>query len=165
MTISQIAAMSKNRVIGKDGDLPWSLPEDLKYFKEKTKDHIILMGRKTFESLPKPLPHRLNVVVSRQKDYTTPEDVPCFSSIESALTFCKGEASKWGDKIFIIGGGQIYKQTMSLCHSILLTEIDKDFEGDATFPNLLPEFSLAHKEDRYEPMPYSFCTYINKNLR
>ena len=115
MILSQIAAMAKNRVIGNKGQLPWNLPDDLKFFKAKTKGRIIVMGRKTFESLPKPLPHRLNVVVTRQEDYQTPEGVPCFGSIDEALSFCKTQTDKWGKEVFIIGGGEIYKQ-LSLIH-------------------------------------------------
>lgn len=159
MIVSAIAAMAKNRVIGVDGDLPWSLPEDMKFFRDKTKGHIIVMGRKTFESFPKPLPNRLHVVITRQDDYQVPEGVYVFKDIKSALDFCKTQTAKWAEEVFVIGGGEIYRQTLADTDYIYLTEIDQEFKGDACFPEFGDEFVLAQKEERYEPMKYAFCLY------
>ncbi|MCB0394744.1 MAG: dihydrofolate reductase, partial [Bdellovibrionales bacterium] len=106
--LSHIAAVGKNRAIGTSGDLPWHIPEDLKYFKSKTKGHIILMGRKTFESLGvhKPLPNRLNVVVTRDNKYTA-EGAFVFTDLELAIQFCESKTSEWPEEIFICGGGEI----------------------------------------------------------
>lgn len=163
MILSQIAAMAKNRVIGKEGDLPWSLPEDMKFFRDKTKGHIIIMGRKTFESFPKPLPNRLHVVITRQRDYKTPEGVHVFNQMDEAIEFCKGQTDQWGEEVFIIGGGEIYKQSLSITDYIYLTEIDQEFTGDAKFPEFRDEFEISSKEDRFEPMNFSFCLYKRRN--
>jgi len=162
MILSHIAAMAKNRVIGVDGDLPWSLPEDMKFFRETTSGHIIVMGRKTFETFPKPLPNRLHVVVTRQKDYVAPEGVVVFSDIPSALEYCETQTEKWGEEVFIIGGGEIYKQTLDLASTLYLTEIDQAFEGDAKYPEITKDFKLAKKEPRTEPIDYAFCLYSRK---
>lgn len=160
MIISQIAAMSKNRVIGIDNDLPWHIPEDLKFFKEKTKGHAMIMGRKTFESLPGLLPHRLTVVVTRNKDWLAPAGVEVFPNIKEAVEFCKGQTEKWGEEIFICGGGEIYKQTLDITDKIYLTEIHREVKGDAYFPEIPSEmFKLVEKSDREEPEPFSFLTY------
>lgn len=161
--ISQIAAMSKNRVIGVKNDLPWNIPEDMKFFKDTTRGHICIMGRKTFESMgAKPLPKRLNVIVTRQKDYA-PEGTVVFSSVEEALEFAKQEIKKkseWGNEIFICGGGEIYAQTLPLADRVYLTVIDKEYEGDAFFPELkISEFKLVQESPRTEPVPFSFRTY------
>ena len=165
MILSHIAAMAKNRVIGVDGKLPWDLPEDLKYFKDKTKNHIIVMGRKTFESLPKPLPHRLHVVITRQQDYKAPEGVHVFNDIEKAFDFCKDktQSKQWDEEVFIIGGGEIYKKTLPQTDLLYLTEIDQEFTGDATYPEFGEEFSISSKEDRFDPINYSFCLYKRRH--
>ncbi len=158
--ISQIACMAQNRVIGKNGDLPWDLPEDMKFFREKTKGHAIIMGRKTFEAMPGgKLPKRLNVVVTRQKGYKA-EGCEVFSDIESAIEFCKTQTDQWGEEIFVIGGGEIYKQALPFTDRIYLTVIHKDFDGDAHFPDFATmDFEATEKKDREEPFPFSFMTY------
>ena len=163
MIVSAIAAMAKNRVIGVDGDLPWTLPEDLQFFKNKTKGKIIIMGRKTFESLPKPLPNRLHVVITRNKDYVAPEGVHVFTDINKAMAFCRTELGNWDEEVMVIGGGEIYRQTLDFTDYIYLTEIDKEFAGDAKFPEFGDEFILAQKDERYEPMNYSFNLYKRQN--
>jgi dihydrofolate reductase len=161
-TLSHILAMSKNRVIGINNGLPWDIPEDMKFFKDKTKGHALIMGRKTFESLGHPLPNRLNVVVTRQKDYK-PKNASVFSNIKDAIEFCKTQSSKYGDEIFIIGGGEIFKESMNLVDLIYLTLIDKEYPGDIFYPEVnLNEFDLIERRDREEPVPFSFLTYSRK---
>ena len=162
MIVSHIAAIAKNQVIGVDGDLPWRLPEDLKFFKNKTSGHMILMGRKTFESFPKPLPKRLHLVITRQKDYQVPDGVHVFQDIPSAMAFAKTQVNQWGDELFVIGGGEIYKQTLEHADRLYLTTLEKDYDGDATYPEFEDRFILCEKEDRFEPQAYSFCLYVPK---
>lgn len=129
--ISIIAALSKNRVIGKDNKLIWHLPEDLKRFKTLTSGHPIIMGRKTFESIGKPLPNRTNIVITKDSGMH-PRGVILKHNIEDAIKEAK-KIEK--EEIFIIGGGQIYQQSIKLADRLYLTIIDKNFEGDAFFPD------------------------------
>lgn len=163
MTVSAIAAMAANRVIGKNGTLPWRIPEDFKFFKDMTMNHIMVMGRKTFESLGGPLPGRLHVVISRQKDYQ-PEGAVVFHSIPDALEFCKSQTAQWGDEVFIIGGGEIYSQALPFTDRIYLTEIAEPFEGDAKFPEFEPqEFEEIERKPRAKPVKFDFVTYQRKS--
>ena len=131
MIISLIAAIAENGVIGKDNELVWRLPDDFKYFKQTTSGHPILMGRKTFESLGKPLPNRLNVVITRNPDYQ-PEGVLVVDSLEKALE----EARKAGiSEAFVSGGGEIYRQAIATADRLYLTEVKASFEGDTRFPD------------------------------
>lgn len=150
MTISIIVAVAKNNVIGKDNKLPWHLPEDLKHFKELTSGHTVIMGRKTFESIGRPLPNRKNIVISRNENFKA-NDMEVVHSIEQALDLTKNE-----DEVFIIGGAEIYKQALLLVNKIYLTRINKDYEGDAYFPELGPEWKEAEclKKEGFE-----FCVY------
>lgn len=135
MNISIIVAVAKNNVIGKDNTLIWHLPADMKFFKEKTTGHCIITGRKNYESIPekfRPLPNRTNIVITRQENYSAPGAI-VVNSIEKAIV----EAKKTGDEeVFIIGGAEIYKQSMNLTDKIYLTQIHETFEGDAFFPEL-----------------------------
>ena len=156
-----IAAASTNNVIGFDNKLIWNIPKDLKRFKELTQGHSVIMGRKTFESLPNPLPNRRNIVVTRNKDYS-PEGIEVFSSIEDAIYVCKDDLQP-----FIIGGGEIYSQTINLVDKIELTRVYKDYQGDAFFPDIpLDKFELAKELVNYSDddcnTKYSFLTYIKK---
>jgi len=129
-----IAAMSENRVIGKDNALPWSIKEDMAHFKKLTKGWPCVMGRKTWESLPlKPLPGRLNIVISQKMnaDGSLPQDVKFFPSLSAAVENCSGF-----EKIFIIGGEMIYKQALELADKIELTVVHKQYDGDAFFPEI-----------------------------
>jgi dihydrofolate reductase len=148
-----IAAIAKNNVIGKDGKIPWHIKEDFMHFKNLTLGCPIIMGRKTFESLPiKPLPGRQNIVVSRDFSHTHTIVKP---SIEDAISFCKDEP-----KVFIIGGASIYEQAMKYANMLELTFIDRDYEGDVFFPKVnFDEWSLVKKEDKGW---YSFNTYVKK---
>lgn len=129
-TLSLIAAMAKNRVIGRDNALPWRLPEDLRHFKATTLGKPVIMGRKTWESLGRPLPGRRNLVVSRNADYRAAGG-EVFASLAAALAACCDEP-----ECFVIGGAELYRQALPLAQRIHLTEIGEDFAGDASFPEL-----------------------------
>ncbi len=166
MIISMIAAMGSNRVIGKDNDIPWHLPDDFKYFKESTKNHHVIMGRKNWESLPprfQPLPDRPNFVITRQKNYPA-EGATIFRSLEDALS----KAREMGEKeVFIIGGGEIYREGLFLAEKIYLTEINGAFQGQTTFPEFdkeqWVEISREHHDvdDRHE-YSFDFVVYQKK---
>ena len=153
-----IAAVSINNVIGNKNKLIWDLPNDLKRFKELTTGHSVIMGRKTFDSLPNPLPNRDNIIITRNTDYSNP-DIKVCSSIEDAINLTKTDSQP-----FIIGGGEIYSQTINLVDKIELTRVYKEFDGDAFFPEIpLDNFELIH-EERYNcnaenEFDYSFLTY------
>lgn len=159
MILSAIAAMAKNRVIGANNGLPWRIPEDFKFFKDKTTGHMMIMGRKTFESLGGPLPNRLHVVITRQKDYK-PEGAVVFHTVKEAVDYCRGLTDKWGDEVFIAGGGEIYKEMLPITDRIYLTEIQKEFPGDAKFPEFSKtEFVETERRHREQPVPFDFVTY------
>ena len=153
--ISIIAAVAKNNVIGKRNALPWYLPEDLKRFKKLTAGHTVLMGRKTFESimtkLGKPLPNRKNVVITRDKNYQVPAGVVLFNDVVSALESLKAE------DVFIIGGGEIYNQTIDKADTLYVTHVHADHEGDVFFPPIDP---VVWKKIEAEPHDgFSFAKY------
>jgi dihydrofolate reductase len=150
--------MAKNRVIGKDGDMPWRLPADFVYFKRMTMGHPMLMGRTTFDSLPGVLPGRRHLVVTRQADWSHP-GCEVFSSIEAALQAVADEPT-----VMVIGGMQIYQQTLSIADQVLLTEIDHDFAGDRHFPELpADQWSEVNREkhtaDEKNAYDYDFVRY------
>lgn len=166
MILSQIAACARNRVIGKDGDLPWNIPEDMKFFREKTQGHIMIMGRKTFDSFRgKPLPKRPHIVISRNtqalqfsENPTSP--VLLVNSIEEALKKAQALCPDWSEEVFIIGGGEIYRQTLPLADRVYLTVIEKDFVGDAHFPEIsTAEFKLVESQHCAGDIPFSFNTF------
>lgn len=166
MEIALIAAVAKNRVIGKDNDLVWSLPDDMKYFMNTTKHHYIILGRKNFESLPpkfRPLPDRTNIVVSRQIGLKL-ENTIVVNSLEDAIDVCKKNKQK---KIFIIGGGQIYKQALPITDTLYITEIQHSFEGDTYFPEYNKEEWLEvsrkhHPTDEKHAYSFDFVVYKRK---
>lgn len=129
MKISMIAAMANQRVIGKDNKMPWHLPADLKFFKKMTLGKPVIMGRKTFESIGRPLPRRQNIVISRNKTFSA-DGVTVVHDIASALG-AAGEV----DEVVVIGGGYVYQQFLSQADELYLTFIDLDVEGDAFFPD------------------------------
>jgi len=167
MIISAIVACNQNRAIGKGNKMPWYLPADLRYFKATTLGHPIIMGRKTFESLGRPLPKRRNIVLSQQKKYA-PEGVDIFASLWDSLKQLKKEGYK---QVFIIGGGQIYRQALPFCHKLYLTEVEIELQGvDTFFPELkLENWTLlseeVHKKDQKNLYNYSFKVYEQKNRR
>lgn len=131
MTISMIAAIGKNLELGKSNDLIWHFKEDMKFFKETTTGHTVIMGRKTFESLPKALPNRTNIVISSNKDYTA-EGALVVSSADEAIK------SADGDEVFIIGGGRVYSEFLPLADKLYLTEIDDSCnDADTFFPSFV----------------------------
>lgn len=162
MIVSHIAAIAKNKVIGVEGDLPWDLPEDMAFFRKKTSGHIIIMGRKTFESFPKPLKNRLHVVITRQEDYQAPEGVKVVKNLDEAFTYSKANVGQWGNEVFVIGGGEIYKQTLQQADQLYLTLIDQEYEGDARYPDYEDDFVIAEKDERFDPIHYSFCLFVKK---
>ena len=164
--LSHITAVSANNVIGRNNQLPWNIPEDLKFFQNKTKGHTLIMGRKTFESLGKPLPYRINIVVSKNKNFKdsmkSRNQVFVFSDLDSAVKYAQEQTQ--GPEIFIIGGGEIYRQSLSKVQKIYLTRIHQEYQGDAFYPEI-PEdqFQLTERRDRPGPPPFSFLTYTRKS--
>ena len=154
--ITIIVAAASNNAIGKDNQLLWHLSEDLKRFKQLTNGHAIIMGRKTFESLPKALPNRTNIVITHNAEYQATDAIIC-QGLQEALDNCLDDPNP-----FIIGGGEIYKQGLVLADTIELTRIHRDFEGDTFFPDLDPKmWTLTHEEKKISPdgLSYSFLTY------
>lgn len=166
MTISLIAALSRNRVIGKDNDLPWNLPDDMKYFMQTTSKHHVIMGRKNYESIPekfRPLPNRTNIVVTRQRGFEAPGCI-VVHTLGSALA-----AAREGndDEIFIIGGAKIFSQSLEVTQRMYLTEIDAIIEGDILFPEYDPsdwiEISRQHHPaDERHAYAFDFVVYDRK---
>ena len=158
MRIAMIAAMANNRVIGKDNQMPWHLPADLKHFKKVTLGKPVIMGRKTYQSIGKALPGRRNIVISRQSDALT-ADADWVQSIEQALALVQHEA-----EVMIIGGAEIYRQVLPLADTLYITDIDLNVEGDAFFPdyrkaaNWLEVASESHQPDPQNPYSYHFRT-------
>lgn len=164
MTLAHIVAASENNVIGVNNGLPWDIPEDMKFFRDKTKGKALIMGRKTFESVGHPLPNRLNVVITRQPGYShESENVVVVPNIGMAIQHCERVQHKYGSEIFIIGGGEIFKESLPMVDVIYLTRIHKKFDGDIFYPEV-PEdqFALVEQRDRTEPIPFSFLTYHRK---
>jgi dihydrofolate reductase len=150
--LSLIAAMARNRVIGRDGDLPWRLPEDLRHFRALTLGKPVIMGRKTCESLGRALPQRRNLVITRQEAYQAPEGFTTCSSLEEALSLCAD-----APEIMVIGGAEVYAQALERADRIYLTVIDHDFDGDAKFPVLGDEWHEVERSERQDAeWPYRF---------
>ena len=157
-----IAAASENDALGKDNGLVWHLPDDFKRFKQLTSNHYIIMGRKTFESLDKPLPNRTHIIITRQKDYQAPEGCLVVSSLKKALAICPKE-----EENFIIGGGEIYKQAIEVADKIELTRVHTTVEADTFFPKIEEEnweliISLHHSKDEKHKFDFTYLTYIKK---
>ncbi|HRN96157.1 MAG TPA: dihydrofolate reductase [Candidatus Levybacteria bacterium] len=153
MKISLIAAISENKVIGRDNALPWHISEDLKRFKAITKGHPVIMGRKTYESIGRLLPNRTNIIITRDKDYKVNEAITV-SSIESAIE----EAKKVDqEEIFIIGGGQIFEQVIEIADKLYLTIVHTSIDGDVYFPDY-SEFTeeIYKKDSSNENFTYTF---------
>ena len=159
MPLTLIAAISRNNCIGKDGAIPWRLPEDQKRFKDLTMGHVVVMGRKTWESLPekfRPLPGRTNIVLTRQADYSLPDGVEKYATLEGAL-----EAHPY-ESLFAIGGTEVYAQALPLADRLEITHVEMDVDGDAFFPtfstNEWTEVTRVPKEG------YAFVTYERKSV-
>lgn len=155
ITVSAIAAMSQNLVIGKDNKLLWHIPEDFKHFKRVTMGKPVIMGRKTYQSIGKPLPGRTNIVITSQPDQVE-GDVVTVATLDEALARAKQIAADTNvDEVFIIGGGQIYAAAMAQTDRIYLTVINQDFEGDTFFPKINPtEWTEEIIATATEPVPY-----------
>ena len=159
--ITLIAAAAENNALGKDNDLLWHLPEDFKRFKQITSGHYIIMGRKTFESFPKPLSNRTHIIITRQEEYLV-EGCLVVHSLEEAL-----EIAPQNEEVFIIGGAQIYEQALPFADKIDLTRVHIELNADAFFPeyntsewNLV--FSEKHFKDEKHQYDFTFETYIKK---
>jgi dihydrofolate reductase len=160
MTITLIAAMAKNRVIGIDNDLPWKLPDDMAFFVRSTKGKVVLMGRKTLESFNGPLKNRTNVVLTRQQDYA-PEGCVIVHSVEEALERFNGE------DIMVAGGAEIYALLLPFADTILLTEVEATIEGDTRFPAFSMDgweltASDYHSADDRHAYAFRFNTYVRR---
>lgn len=143
--VSAIVAAADNNAIGKDNELLWHLPNDLRFFKRTTSGHAIIMGRKTYESVGKPLPNRRNLVVTRQKDYVL-EGAEVVHSLEAALARCMNEG-----EVFIVGGAEIYRQALPVTHRVYLTRVHAELPGDAYFPDLDERDWVLVSEEKHDP--------------
>lgn len=156
-----IAAVGESNELGKNGDLPWHLPDDFKYFKETTTGHPMIMGRKTFDTFPRPLPRRKHIIISRNTGYTVDhENCVVVHSLEEAL-----ETVSDSEKVFVIGGGEIYKQALPLATRIELTRVHGTFEADTYFPEIdetLWEVIAQnhHPADDRHAFSFTFQSYV-----
>lgn len=162
--ISLLVAMDNNRLIGKDNDLPWHLPADLAYFKRVTMGHSIVMGRKTFDSIGRPLPGRENIIITRNTEFKA-EGCKVIHSIEEVL-----ELNQKDKELFIIGGAEIFKEVLPHADRLYITEIDDVFEGDTFFPAFhLNEWQKTTSEegprDEKNPYDYNFVVYERTSYR
>lgn len=164
-----IVAMAQNRVIGRNNALPWYLPGDLRYFKQATMGKPILMGRKTFESIGRPLPGRLNVVITRDPEWEAPTGVVAEQSLEAAYRRAEAQAElEGGDEIMIIGGGQIYADALPDIDRMYVTQVHADVDGDAWFPEVdWAQWEELGREDfsasENNPYDYSFVVYQRRS--
>lgn len=160
--ISFIFAMDKNRLIGKDNDLPWHLPNDLKYFKNVTSGHAVIMGRKTYESIGRPLPNRKNIVVTSNRDLDFP-GCDILHSAEDVVQFATGS----DEECFVIGGSTLYTELLPHADKLYMTKIDEAFEGDRFFPEFNEdEWEIVSRQkglkDDKNPYDYEFLVYQRK---
>jgi len=158
LDVALIAAVATNRVIGRDGTLPWRLPEDLRHFRALTAGHAVIMGRRTWQSLPRALPERQNIIVTRQADFTA-AGATIASSLDDALSKVAYPAPA-----FVIGGGELYRAALPLARIAYVTEIAQAFDGDATFPKLsarewMETAREAHRASDESALSYAFVTY------
>jgi dihydrofolate reductase len=166
MKISLIAAMGENRAIGANGKIPWHLPADFKHFKEVTMGHPIIMGRKTFESIGRPLPGRANIVITRDPAYVR-DGVIAAASPDAALAAAGSAAG--GEEVFVIGGAEIYKLFLPQADRVYLTKVAGTFKGDAFFPELDEAeweaiLDEEHAADEKNAFPFIFQLYARRKL-
>jgi dihydrofolate reductase (EC 1.5.1.3) len=160
-----IVAMARNRVIGRNNKLPWYLPGDLRYFKQATMGKPIIMGRKTWDSIGRPLPGRMNVVISRNPEWQAPAGTVAAASLNEALLKAEAQAElEGGDEVMIIGGGQIYAEALPMVDRIYITQVHAEVDGDAFFPEVnWDEWEEIGREDfsasDNNPYDYSFVVY------
>ncbi len=151
MKITLIVAAAENNAIGKDNQMPWHLPNDFKYFKKTTLEHSVVMGRKTFESIGKPLPERRNIILTRDQNYTSP-DADVANNVDDVLTYCRDER-----EVFVIGGANVYSQFLPLAQKVHLTRVHTVIDGDAFFPELPEnEWKLISQEDHLRDERHAF---------
>ena len=161
MKLTMVAAAGENNELGKNNQLIWRLPDDFKRFKKITSHHHIIMGRKTFESFPKPLPNRTHVVITRQKDYPDENCIPV-SSLEKAIEICPQD-----EENFIIGGGEIYKIALPISDKIELTKVHGKFDADTFFPDIdtdnweLKEEEFHDKDEKHQ-YAFTYQTFVKK---
>ncbi len=160
MLVSAIVAVAKNGVIGKDNQIPWHLPADLAWFKRATLGHYVLMGRNCFQSIGRPLPKRINVVITRNPFFTA-DGVLVAHSVAEALTLAYDNGEQ---EVFIIGGGEIYRQSAHLWDKVYLTEVDIEPEGDVFFPELPPAEWRETWRETHAPDEKNAYTYTFKIL-
>jgi dihydrofolate reductase len=157
-----IAAVSENNALGKDNQLLWHLPEDFKRFKTLTSGHYIVMGRKTFESFPKPLPNRTHIIITRQNDYQAPDGCIVVSSLEKAMALCPAN-----EEAFVIGGGEIYQQAINIVDKIDVTRVHTTIDADTFFPEIDTNiwklvFEEFHPKDEKHAFDFTFLTYVRR---
>lgn len=157
-----IAAVAENNAIGRNNDLLWHLPNDFKRFRNLTTGHHIIMGRKTFESLPKLLPNRTHIIITRQKKYAFKSCI-VVSNLKEALT-----KIPHNEDVYVIGGGEIYAQSLQIADKIEITKVHHNFEADTFFPEISPEeweliFEENHPADERHSYAYTFQTFIKKH--
>jgi dihydrofolate reductase len=159
--ISIIVAVAEGGVIGGGGDLLWHISEDLRRFKQITSGHTVIMGRKTYDSIGRPLPKRRNIVITRNGEWSA-EGCERAESLEQAIAMCAGE-----EEVFIIGGGEIYRQSMALADKLYLTQVNKPYEGDTYFPEIRPEEWQEVSRESFErgekfEHPFEFIDLVRK---
>jgi dihydrofolate reductase len=167
MKISLVAAVAKNGVIGKNNDLPWHLPDDMKFFMETTRNHYVILGRKNYESLPKkykPLPNRINIIVTRQKDFEAPGCM-VVNTIKQAMAVARDNGEQ---EAMVIGGSEIYALALPFADRLYITEIDAEVEGDVRFPDYdkdqWEEISrIQHEKDERHKFAFDFVLYERKD--
>lgn len=157
-----VAAAAENDALGKNGDMLWHLPDDFKHFKSLTSGHYIIMGRKTFETFPKPLPNRKHVIISRNQNYKAPDECIVVNSMEAALRLTQAQ-----EDVYIIGGGEIYKEALPFADKIELTRVHDSFEADAFFPVIDPQnwqllSEVEHPKDEKHATAFTFQTWVRK---
>lgn len=162
MIVSLIAAIGRNNELGKKNALLFSLPADMKHFREITTGHVVIMGRKTYESIGNPLPNRRNIVVTRNTDYTQ-GGIEIAHSLEDALALVQDDPD-WGKEVFIIGGGELYKEAIEIADKLYITRVDaEDIEADTFFPEFGADWTETsrelHEADEKNLHAYAFLTY------
>lgn len=161
--LSHVVACSDNGIIGRDGGMPWHLPDELRRFKAITMGKVLVMGRKTFDSIGRPLAGRYSIVVSRSKEML-PRIVTPATSLEAALEHAREIAPNWGNEICIIGGGEIYRQTIDIVQKIYLTRIHQEITGDTSYPlEALKAFECQESEEvTSSALPYAVTIWLRK---
>lgn len=164
MILSHIVATDLNGAIGKDNKLPWHLPEDLKFFKETTQGKILIMGRKTFDSIGRLLPGRMHLVITRQPLNSNDKMLEYVSSLDAALQRAQSLIGAWPDEVFILGGGEIFQQSLELADRIYMTKIEKVVQGDTFYPQVdFSKFELQKQNHFQTSEKFSISLYCRKD--